>query len=340
MRILDQGRGSIFSPITPEDFRRHMRSKAQKAHTDKRMDLKTAIAEFVKPGNYLSIGGFSFVRLPMAFLWEVLRQGYVFKMAGGSRSLDFNMLLDNNMVEAVDASYILGMETLGIPYHARRLAERKEIRGELKICEWSNGTMAWRHKAAAMGVPFLPVKSLLGSDTFKYSGAKKVKCPFTGEEVALVPALYSDVAVIHVHKADMYGNCQIYGMLGDDIEKAKSARHVIITTEKIVDAEEFRRGPSPVITQFYVDAVVEVPYGAYPTNMPGLYYLDLEHLKEYLAASKDPHGKKIRAYYQKYFFNPISFQNFLDLNGGMATLERLRKLEQLHNGGENTDGFL
>jgi acyl CoA:acetate/3-ketoacid CoA transferase alpha subunit len=328
MNITEQGQGEIFSKITPNEFREHMRIKAERGNSDKRMNLKEAIARFVKSDDYLSIGGCSIVRIPMAFIHEVLRQGLHFRMAAGTRTYDVDLLLDNDRISEIDIGYILGLEMLGLPLYTRTRMKEKMNKKELKICEWSNGTMAWRHKAGAMGVSFLPVRSLAGTDTFKYSAAKKIKCPFTGMDVVLVPALYSDIAVIHVHRADKHGNCQIDGMLNEDLDKARSAKNLIITTEKIIDTEEIRNdGSKTVIPQFYVDAVVEMPYGAYPTNMPGLYYMDLDHLREYAKVTEDRSGKAVQNYYAEYIYGTNNFNEFLKKCGGQKRLDELRRIE-------------
>lgn len=328
MEILETGKGSLFSKTTPDDFRMHMLAKQERVNIDKQMDLKEAIQRFVRDGDYLSVGGCSIVRLPMAFIHEVLRQGIRFRMAAGTRTFDVDLMLDNDRVLELDVGYILGLEMLGVPTYTRNRVKERMHKGDLKISEWSNGTMAWRHKAAAMGIPFLPVRSLAGTDTFKYSGAKKVKCPFTGMDIILVPALYSDVAVIHVHRADKYGNCQIDGMLNEDLDKARSAKTLIITTEKIIDTNQIREdGSKTVIPQFYVDAVVEIPYGAYPTNMPGLYYLDLDHLRLYSKAANDPTGESLKKYYAEYIFGTKDFNEYLELCGGKKRLEELRQIE-------------
>lgn len=328
--IDDEGTGQIFSKITPDDFRRHMLGKTDRMNVDKRMGLVEAISSFTNDGDYVSIGGCSIVRLPMAFIHEVLRQGLRFKMAAGTRTYDIDLLLDNNRVSEVDIGYILGLEMLGVPQYTRKETSKRIEKGTLKICEWSNGTMAWRHKAASMGIPFLPVRSLAGTDSFKYSAAKKIRCPFTGIDVVLVPALYSDVAVIHVHRADKYGNCQIDGMLNEDVDKARSAKSVIITTEEIIDTEKIREdGSKTVIPQFYVDAVVEVPYGAYPTNMPSMYYCDLEHLQLYADAAKDETGETLKKYYLDYIFGVKNFEEFLQKCGGSERIHELQEIERM-----------
>lgn len=329
MQIVEQGIGEIFSKTTPDDFRRHMRAKADKVNSDKRMDIKEAVKRFMKDGYYISIGGCSIVRLPMAFVHEVLRQGFRnLRMASGTRNFDVDFLLDNDRIVELDVGYMLGLEMLGIPLYTRTRVQERIKSGELKISEWTNGTMAWRHKAAAMGIPFLPVRSLAGTDSFKYSAAKKIKCPFTGIDIVLVPAIFSDTAVIHVHRADKYGNCQIDGMLNEDLDKARSAKNVIITTEKIIDTEEIRKdGSKTVIPQFYVDAVVEIPCGAYPTNMPGLYYMDLDNLKAYVKAAGDRTGDTLKKYYNEYVFGTKDFNEYLEKCGGKKRIEELRKIE-------------
>src|SRR5581483_1720958 len=106
---------------------------------------------------------------------------------------------------AVDVAYVVGLEARGLSPHARRVMES----GTIEVTEWSNYTLAVRLKAAAMGLPFLPARSLLGTDTFRRSAAREIQCPFTGERLAALPALYPDVAAIHVHESDHYGNCRI-----------------------------------------------------------------------------------------------------------------------------------
>ena len=112
------------------------------------------------------------------------------------------------------------------------------------MCEWTNAALAWRYRAAAMGVPFLPARVMFGTDTYKYSAAKEIHCPFTGKRLLAVPALYPDVAIIHVHRADRYGNAQIDGITVSDYDVARAAKAGIITTERLIDNDEIRNDPS------------------------------------------------------------------------------------------------
>src|SRR5206468_33423 len=104
----------------------------------------------------------------------------------------------------------------GLSPHGRRIVEA----GDVELTEWTNYSMAVRLQAAAMGVSFLPTRTMLGTDTLRHSGAKIIECPFTGETYAAVPALYPDVAAIHVHEADCYGNCRLTGPTVADLELA------------------------------------------------------------------------------------------------------------------------
>src|SRR5258708_29575227 len=134
-----------------------------------------------------------------------------------------------------------------------------------------------------MGVPFLPARSMLGTDTFRYSAAKVIDCPFTGERLLAVPALYPDVAAIHVHEADRFGNCRIRGTTVADIDLARAAHRLIITCERIIPHDEIRSDPTRTVIPFFcVDAVCEVPYGSYPGNMPYEYFSDEDHFRLWL----------------------------------------------------------
>src|SRR5205823_12482772 len=99
------------------------------------------------------------------------------------------------LIARIDIAYVVGLEARGLSPHARRVMES----GDVETTEWSNYALAVRFKAAAMGLPFLPMRSMLGTDTFRRSAAREIACPFTGDKLLAVPALYPDVGVIHVH---------------------------------------------------------------------------------------------------------------------------------------------
>src|SRR5438445_742534 len=128
----------------------------------------------------------------------------------------------------------------------------------------------------------------LWPDTFRHSAARAIPCPFTGQTLAAVPALWPDVAVIHVHEADCFGNCRILGTSVADLDLARAARKVIVTCERLIAESEIRRDPTRTVIPFFcVDAVCEVPFGSYPGNMPYEYFSDENHIQAWLQAERD-----------------------------------------------------
>ena len=180
--------------------------------------------------------------------------------------------------------------------------------------DWSNAGIAWRFKAAAMGVPFIPVRSMLGTDTLKYSAAKVVECPFTGDPICLLPALILDVGLIHVHRSDKYGNSQIDGISGFAAEMARASKRLIISAERIVDTEEIRQHPDRTIIPYYlVDGVVEAPFGSHPGEMCYVYRRDEAQIKEWVEAAPNP--ETAQAYLDKYVYTLKDHQEYLKFIG-------------------------
>jgi acyl CoA:acetate/3-ketoacid CoA transferase len=174
-----------------------------------------------------------------------------------------------------------------------------------------------------MGVPFLPARSMLGSDMIKYSSAKVIEDPFTGMKLCLLPALILDVALIHVHRADRYGNAQVEGISGFAFEMSRAAKRVIISAEEIVPTEEIRKYPDRTIIPYYlVDAVVHAPFGSHPGEMVYDYVRDEPGIREWVEASKTAEGAQ--AYLDKYVYNIESHAVYLELIGK-------ERLEQLVN---------
>ena len=169
----------------------------------------------------------------------------------------------------------------------RAQQDRRSNQGRLKVLsETTNAGFQWRFTAAMKGLSFYPTRSSLGTDTLQYSGSKTIVDPFTNETRRTSPACYPDVAVIHVHRADRFGNCQIDGNIAEDIEIAHAAKFVLVTAEEIIHDEVIQNDPALTkIPYFVVDAVVEAPYGSHPNQVPGLYSFDEAHWQEWLDAS-------------------------------------------------------
>ncbi len=320
MKVLDTGRGELFLHPRPAADREWLRKNKSWALKDKVMDEKEAIDKFVHDGDYLGTELYGTVRCPMSLAREIIRRGKKNLRVAGQGIMEIEVLIAAGLVSKIDLTY-LGYEVLGLSYVLRRAAQS----GQLKVVEWSNAALAWRLKAAALGVPFLPVKSMLGSDTFNYSAAKVVECPFTGEKLCLLPATMLDVGLIHVHRCDVYGNAQIDGISGFAFELARASRRLIISTEEIISTDEIREYPDRTIIPYYlVDAVVEAPFGSHPGEMYYLYWRDEEHLKQYLEASREPHTTE--EYLRKYVYGVKNNAEYLELIGGEEKLNYLRSL--------------
>jgi glutaconate CoA-transferase subunit A len=330
MDILSRGEGALFNAPSADRARRRFAEKPR-ALTDKVMSVREAVERFIHRGDYLAIGGFGLPRIPTAVLHEILRQGIQeLRFAGHTATHDFQILCAGNglgtgrTLAAVDIAYVIGLEARGLSPHARRVMES----GEVQFTEWSNYTLAVRLKAAAMGLPFLPARSLLGTDTFRHSAACEVRCPFTGERLAAIPALFPDVAAIHVHEADRFGNCRVRGTTVADLDVARAAHRVIVTCERLIPDDEIRRDPTRTAIPFFcVDAVCEVPFGSYPGNMPYEYFSDEAHLQAWLHAERDV--ETYRAFLQKHVYGVKDFAEYLQLCGGLPRLQELRREELL-----------
>jgi acyl CoA:acetate/3-ketoacid CoA transferase alpha subunit len=246
----------------------------------------------------------------MSLAREVVRQGRKDLRVCGQGVLELDLWLAAGIVKKLDITYI-GLELYGTCPSLRRAVES----GQVESCvEWSNGAITWRMKAAAMGVPFLPTRSMLGTDTLEYSAAKVVEDPFTGIKVALIPALILDVALIHVHRADRFGNCQIDGISGFATEMSRACKRLIISTEEIVPTEEIRKYPDrTIIPYFLVDAVVRAPFGSHPGEMAYLYGRDEPGIKEWVDMSQTADGAQV--YIDKYVHSVKNHQDYLDLVG-------------------------
>ena len=318
MKILQEGLGELLQPPDVNAFREWNRQKP-KGLIDKRMSEAEAVSRFIHDGDYIGTELYGTVRCPVSLVNEVVRQGKKDLRLVGQGVYETDLLLAAGLVSAMDHTYI-GLEVYGISSALRREVES----GRVQCVEWSNGSLAWRFKAAAMGVPFIPVRSMLGTDTLKYSAAKVVECPFTDDPIALLPALILDVGLIHVHRADQHGNCQIDGINGFAFEMARASKRLIISAEEIVSTEAIRAQPDRTIIPYYlVDAVVHAPFGSHPGEMCYLYERDEPQLREWVDASKS--AENAQTYLDKYIHSVQNHAQYLDLIGE----ERLRELRAM-----------
>lgn len=322
--VVAQGEGPLF--MDPDaDKAREFFQKKDRTLKNKVMSVKEAVEKFVHDGNYLGIGGFGANRIPTAICHEIVRQrkkNLIF--AGHTSTHDFQILAAGEVFNRCDIAYIIGLEARGLSPNARRYMES----GKVESCEWTNYAMALRFKAAAMGVSFLPGRNIMGTDTFKYSAAKVVKCPFTGKLFCLYPALWPDVSAIHVHESDIYGNSRLKGISIADLELARASKRLIITCERLVHNDVIRNDPTQTSIPYYlVDAVCEVPYGSFPGNMPYEYFSDEEHLRLWMKSEEDP--EKFKKFLDQYIYWTKDFNEYLDHCGGLHRINELRAQEHL-----------
>jgi acyl CoA:acetate/3-ketoacid CoA transferase alpha subunit len=318
MKVLENGQGELLQPPDIEGLRRWNRDHKSMAQDDKLTTEKEAVERLIADGDYIGFELYGTCRAPMSVVRELVRQGRKNLRLAGQGLQDVDFLLAAGMVEAMDITYV-GYEVHGLSPVLRRAAEKEGV----KLVEWSNAAMAWRFKAAAMGLPFLPIRSMLGTDTFNYSAGKVATDPFTGDKVMLLPALILDCGIIHVHQADKYGNCMLEGISGFALEMARACKKLIISAEEIIDNEEILKYPDRnVIPYYHVDAVIHAPFGSHPGEMPYLYGRDEPGIMEWLEVGKTDEGAQ--AYLKKYIHDVPDHAAYMELVGGSKKQDELR----------------
>jgi glutaconate CoA-transferase subunit A len=257
--------------------------------------MKQAISEHVHDGDFLFIGGY-ICRTPFSAIHEIIRQRKKeLTITRSNAADDFDMMIGAGVVKRFIATFLsLGFFGLGRCY--RRSLE-KGIPHKIEVEEYTNLSLPMMLMAGAMGMPFVPVKDLAGSDLMNvksFMGEDKYKIiesPFDGSLTVVVPALKPDVAIIHVQQADELGNAQIWGIAGDCKMGANAAEKVIVSCERIVSREVIGKDPSrTIVPDFKVAAVVEEPFCAHPGYTPGFYDVDFSFGRFYKEASSTTEG--------------------------------------------------
>lgn len=250
--------------------------------------LHDAIAELVPDGASVVLGSSLESLIPFAAGHELIRQRKKrLTLIGPISDILFDQMIGGGCVQKVRAAWV-GNVITGSGYNFRRAVES----GAIEIEDHSNLTIAMALKAGAMGVPFMPVRTALGSDLFKTnSNLKQLRCPFTGETLCLVKSIRPDVAIVHVQRADEYGNSHSWGNLGVSRDACLASRRVILTAEAILPASRISTDPNRGVTPgFRVSAVVQVPYGAHPSAVPGFYNRDHQAFIDYRNQSRTESG--------------------------------------------------
>ena len=305
--------------------RLRLEAKAKSAG-EKLTTIDGAVAR-VKNGDHVALGGCLFSRTPLALVRALLRR----RPTGLSISRNL-MCYEGEwcMVAGAVDKIVTSWMGIGLPWGLSKIQREYVESGRVPMEEWSHLALGLRFRAAAMGVPFLPSLTMMGSSLVDVGGSKIIDCPYTGEKLLAVPALFPDVALLHVHRADRFGNCQIDGYPHMDSDIARAAATVLITAEEIVPEEEIRLHPDrTVIPGFAVDALVHVPYGSYPHECYGLYDAEPDHFSTYVDGINQHGAASVQAYLDRYVYGPATHAAYLDLFGEAALADARRRGREL-----------
>jgi len=281
----------------------------------------------VDDGDVVALQNMATQAAPMALVRELIRQekrGLGLVVLVGGMSVDW--LAASGVIDRLIGAAV-SMEQFGLCQQYRKAVEN----GRIRVEEISESILNARLGAGARNLPFLPTRGGIGSDLIALNpeNLKMLDDPFGGFPVVACRALVPDVALIHAHRADRYGNIQYEPtVLWPDIGiMPKAAKRVIATTEEIVDTEILRRHPDrTILPGFMVDAIVEVPYGAHPTSFFPNYGYDSRFHRGWTEVSRD--DEAATAFLERYVLTPKTQAEYLDAAGGVVALNRIRKWEE------------
>jgi glutaconate CoA-transferase subunit A len=292
---------------------------------DKRITLAEA-AKMVPDGSGLFWGGFGYQRPPIAFAQELVRQkkrDLTIYTCGSE--VDLEIMAGAGVASRFEIAFV-AIEALGLANNMRR----RVAEGRVAVEDYSNLAMAMRFLGGALNVPFMPIRSLMGTDMVRlsrYKGDMKLKIiddPFTGQKVCLVPSVQPDFSIVHVQRVDKNGNAQIDGIVGEDLEGSRCGKKLIVLAEELIDEAEVRFHPDQTkIPAMYVDHVVILPYVAHPMQCHGYYDYDLKHLMMFHEMSRTEEGWQ--EYLDKYILGVENHIEYLDMIGN----ERLTSLKAI-----------
>ncbi|MBN2284543.1 MAG: CoA transferase subunit A [Deltaproteobacteria bacterium] len=293
---------------------------------NKVMTTEEAVKTYIHDGDFLFIGGY-ICRTPFAVIHEIIRQRKKdLTITRSNAADDFDMMIGAGTVSRFIGTFLsLGLYGLGRCY---RRSMEQGIPQKIEVEEYTNLSLPMMLLAGSLGMPFIPVKDMAGTDLLKvraFMGDNKFKLidsPFDGSPSVLVPALNPDVAIVHVQQADESGNAQIWGIGGDCKVGANAAKTVIVSCERIVSREVIGKDPSrTIIPDFKVCAVVEEPFGAHPGYTPGFYDVDFSFGSFYQKASDTVdgfhafldewvYGRKDRKEYIQHYIEQFGYSAF------------------------------
>lgn len=296
--------------------------------SDKRMSMHDAVKTFVKDGSSIVFSGMGGAQC-VAHAYEIIRQGIKdLTLIGDSPCETGDMLMGAGLIKRAEIAYC-GYAVAGLGYNYRRITEQK-IPHEIELLEYTNYTSGLRVMAGAMGLPFFPTYSLIGSDIMTYNkDIKQIDDPYTGKPIALVPAANPDVALIHCSRADIHGNAQIFGFTANAENSARAAKHTIITCEEIVDTSVIMEQPNATSIPYYtVDAVVHLPFACHPWNFPYDYAYDIPFHSMQVKSFKTREG--YLAWLDEWCYGTKDHDEYLD-KVGRDRLQKLADIEKKYS---------
>jgi glutaconate CoA-transferase, subunit A len=280
--------------------------------------MRDAIAEFVPDGSSVAMGLQLEQMVPFAAGHEIIRQKKRgLTLIGPISDILFDQLIGAGCVEKIIAAWV-GNVMMGSAYNFRRAVEQDGM----KVFNMTNFAVALALQAGAMGVPFLPTKTALGSDTAKGNHFfYQIFSPFAPKEsLWAVRALNPDVTIVHVQRADAEGNAHCWGNFGVMIEGVRAAKRVIVVAEEIVAPEVIASDPNrTVIPGFMVNAVVECSYGAHPSPVQGYYNRDNDFFREYHEQTKTK--PESDAWLDRWVYGVLDRESYLNLLGANRRAE-------------------
>jgi len=286
----------------------------------KRTTLEALVAR-VPDGACLAVGGGLSSREPMAALRALVRRGVRgLRVVGSAHGIDVDLLCGGGAVAASAESYVGFEQDFGMAPSYRRACESGAVAVEDACC----ATLVAQLRAAIQGIPFMPIRSVRGTGfEALHPEYRRMTCPFTGEELLLVPALAPDVAILHAQYGDDRGNLRIEGPPVADLLFARASRLVLATVERLVSTDALRALGGPNVAGLYVAAVAEVPMGAHPTACYPFYAYDRPHTAAYFAAGAAGPEAFEERYLRPFVRDCPTHEAYLERIGGAATRARL-----------------
>jgi glutaconate CoA-transferase subunit A len=274
------------------------------------ISLSEAVAQFVHDGDCVYAAGFTHL-IPFAVGHEIIRQGKSnLVLARATPDLVYDQMVAAGCARKVIFSY-MGNPGVG----SLRIVRSAVEAGRLEWEEYSHFGMISRLQAGATGLPFMPMNPTAAGDLERANPLiRTVIDPYSGQPVAVVPALKPDVAIVHVQRCDADGNAHIWGIIGEQKEAAFAAGRVLLTAEEIVDESVIRSDPNrTLIPGFIVDAVCHVPYCAHPSYTQGYYDRDNAFYLEWDKISADP--ATVEAYLDEWVYGVKDRQEYWEKLG-------------------------